>query len=104
VICKHGIPTALRASELARRVAKDLEATGWRLQRCSKKRQRFRGPSFREIREAPEGPPQQHPSPAAHRPTPNVEALHKPNLDEGWRPPSRYLCPWYTCLGQLHPR
>lgn len=47
VICKQGNPTALQTSRLAKRVAGELKAAGWRLERVlSDNGSEFRGPAF----------------------------------------------------------
>jgi transposase InsO family protein len=98
VICKQGNPTALHASKLARRVAGELKAAGWRLERVlSDNGNEFRGPAFREL----ERLSARHTRIHAGRPQTNgnVEALHKTILDECWRPAfARYLYPRYTAL------
>lgn len=104
VVCKQGNPTALQASKLARRVAADLKAAGWRLQRLlSDNGSEFRGPAFREAL-ARLGA--RHTRIHAGRPQTNghVEALHKTILDECWRPAfARYLHPRLTGLRrELH--
>ena len=94
IICKHGNPTAQQASRLARRVAAELKAAGWRLERVlSDNGNEFRAPAFTDtlarlgIR---------HSRIHAGRPQTNghVEALHKTILDECWRRAfARYLYP-----------
>src|SRR3954470_1908938 len=99
VICKQGNPTALQASRLARRVANELKAAGWRLERVlSDNGNEFRGPAFRHLLERRAI---RHSRIHAGRPQTNghVEALHKTILDECWRPAfARYLYPRYTGL------
>jgi hypothetical protein len=99
VICKQGNPTALQASKLARRVARDLKAAGWRLERVlSDNGNEFRGLAFRELLERLTV---RHTRIHAGRPQTNgnVEALHKTILDECWRPAfARYIYPRYTAL------
>jgi len=99
VICKQGNPTALQASRLACRVADALKAAGWRLERVlSDNGNEFRGPAFRELLERRAI---RHTRIHAGRPQTNghVEALHKPILDECWRPAfARYLYPRYSGL------
>jgi transposase InsO family protein len=99
VICKQGNPTALQASKLARRVARELKAAGWRLERVlSDNGNEFRGPAFREVLEPLAV---DHTRIHAGRPQTNgnVEALHKTILDECWRPAfARYIYPRYTAL------
>ena len=101
VVCKQGNPTALQASTLARRVARELKAAGWHLERviCDNGNE-FRGERFRAtlIRLGARIPPIH-----AGRPQTNghVEALHKTILDECWRPAfARYLYPRYTALSR----
>jgi transposase InsO family protein len=99
VICKQGNPTALQASKLARRVARDLKAAGWRLERVlSDNGNEFRGPAFRDLLERLSI---RHTRIHAGRPQTNgnVEALHKTILDECWRPAfARYIYPRYSAL------
>jgi transposase InsO family protein len=99
VICKQGNPTALQTSRLAKRVAGELKAAGWRLERVvSDNGNEFRGPAFREILERLGV---RHSRIHAGRPQTNgnVEALHKTILDECWRPAfARYIYPRYTGL------
>jgi transposase InsO family protein len=99
VICKQGNPTASQTSKLARRVASELKAAGWRLERVlSDNGNEFRGIEFpatlRTLRV-------RHTRIHAGRPQTNgnVEALHKTILDECWRPAfARYIYPRYTGL------
>jgi transposase InsO family protein len=99
VICKQGNPTALQTSRLAKRVAGELKAADWRLQRVlSDNGNEFRGPAFREVLERLGV---RHSRIHAGRPQTNgnVEALHKTILDECWRPAfARYIYPRYTGL------
>src|ERR1035437_9209618 len=77
VICKHGNPTALQASKLAHRVASELKAAGWRLERVlSDNGNEFRGPAFTAALEKLHA---KHTRTPAGRPQTNgnVEALHK---------------------------
>jgi transposase InsO family protein len=94
VVCKQGNPTALQASKLARRVASDLKAAGWRLERMlSDNGNEFRGPAFSSLLQKLQI---KHTRIHAGRPQTNgnVEALHKTILDECWRPAfARYLYP-----------
>jgi transposase InsO family protein len=99
VVCREGNPTAKQTSKLARRVARELKAAGWRLERvlCDNGNE-FRGPLFH-------APPEQLGARVTHihagRPQTNghVEALHKTILDECWRPAfARYLYPRLTGL------
>jgi transposase InsO family protein len=99
VICKQGNPTARQASNLARRVAQELKAAGWRLERMlSDNGNEFRGNDFTETLQKLGA---HHSRIHAGRPQTNgnVEALHKTILDECWRPAfARYLYPRYSGL------
>ncbi len=99
VACKQGNPTGKQVSALARRVAGELSAAGWRLERvlCDNG-QEFRSLAFAETLERL-GARKTHIR--AGRPQTNgaVEALHKTILDECWRPAfARYLQPAITGL------
>ena len=99
VICKQGNPTSDQVSMLAKRVAKDLKAAGWRLERMlSDNGNEFRGVAFaRTLKQLNVKHTRIH----AGRPQTNgnVEALHKTILDECWRPAfARYIYPRYTGL------
>jgi transposase InsO family protein len=99
VVCPHENPTAAQTSKLARRVAHDLRAAGWRLERVlSDNGNEFRSLAFPDTL-ARLGA--RHSRIHAGRPQTNghVEALHKTILDECWRPAfARYLYPRYTGL------
>lgn len=99
VICKQGNPTATQTSKLARRVAAELKAAGWRLERVlSDNGNEFRG---REFPETLASLKVTHSRIHAGRPQTNghVEALHKTILDECWRPTfARYIHPRYSGL------
>ena len=99
VVCKQGNPTALQASKLAERVARDLKAAGWCLERMlSDNGNEFRGSDFTSALERLKA---RHSRIHAGRPQTNgnVEALHKTILDECWRPAfARYIYPGYTGL------
>jgi transposase InsO family protein len=99
VICKQGNPTARQTSKLARRVAQELKAAGWRLARVlSDNGNEFRGKDFTTTLERLGA---RHSRIHAGRPQTNghVEALHKTILDECWRPAfARYLYPRYPGL------
>ena len=98
VTCSGQNPTSAHTSRFARRIAHELRAAGWRLERVL----------------TDNGNEYQHRFPAtiaqlgarhtrihAGRPQTNghVEALHKTILDECWRPAfARYLYPRYTGL------
>jgi transposase InsO family protein len=91
VNCPTGQPRAAETSRLARRVAAELKAAGWRLERVlSDNGSEFRG-AFTETLAVLES---QQTRIHAGRPQTNgaVEALHKTILDECWRPAfARYL-------------
>jgi transposase InsO family protein len=99
VVCPNDNPTAKQTSKLARRVARDLKAAGWRLERVlSDNANEFRGLPFGHTL-AQLGA--RHSRIHAGRPQTNgnVEALHKTILQECWRPAfARYLYPRYTGL------
>jgi transposase InsO family protein len=99
VICPQNNPTAAQTSKLARRVARDLQAAGWKLERVlSDNGNEFRGLAFSA---ALERLGVRHTRIHAGRPQTNghVEALHKTVLDECWRPAfARDLYPRYTGL------
>lgn len=99
VVCPNDNPTAQQTSKLARRVASDLKAAGWRLERViSDNGNEFRGQRFARTIERLKA---RHTRIHAGRPQTNgnVEALHKTILDECWRPAfARYLYPRYTGL------
>ncbi|MGO8904675.1 MAG: helix-turn-helix domain-containing protein [Solirubrobacteraceae bacterium] len=99
VICKQGKPTAHQTSKLARRVAAELQAAGWRLERMlSDNGNEFRAPEFTDALAKLKV---RHTRIHAGRPQTNghVEALHKTILDECWRPAfARYIYPRYTAL------
>lgn len=99
VVCRNDNPNAAQTSRLARRVARDLERAGWRLERvlCDNGNE-FKGEPFRQtvaaldarITHIRSGRPQTN----GH-----VEALHRLVLEECWRPAfARYLYPRYTGL------
>ena len=98
MICKQGNPTARQTSVLARRVARELEAAGWQLERfLSDNGNEFKGDFTKTV----EVSKVRHTRIHAGRPQTNghVEALHKTILDECWRPAfARYLYPRYTGL------
>src|SRR5918998_3496558 len=98
VDCKEGNPTAVQTSRLARRVAAELKAAGWRLERVlSDNANEFRGDFQATITRLKARHTRIH----AGRPQTNgnVEALHKTILDECWRPAfARYLYPRPTGL------
>jgi transposase InsO family protein len=96
VICKQGNPSnpsAKQTSRLARRVAAELKAAGWRLERVlSDNGNEFKGEFTKTITRLGVRHTRIH----AGRPQTNgnVEALHKTILDECWRPSfARYMHP-----------
>ncbi len=99
VVCPQNHPTAKQTSKLARRVAGELKAAGWQLERMlSDNGNEFRGLQFGATLERLGA---RHTRIHAGRPQTNgnVEALHKTILDECWRPAfARYLYPRYTGL------
>lgn len=99
VVCKQGNPTAAQTSKLARRVAADLKAAGWRLERvlCDNGNE-FRGETFAATIERL-GAHKTHIHAGRPQTNGHVEALHKTILDECWRPAfARYLFPAFTAL------
>jgi transposase InsO family protein len=92
VACPQGAPGPLQTSRLVCRVARELRAAGWRLERVlTDNGQEFRAERFRraiavhgvQISRIRAGRPQTNGA---------VEALHKTILDECWRPAfARYL-------------
>jgi transposase len=93
VVEKGHTPSARNTSRLARRVAGDLRAAGWRLERVlSDNGNEFKGEFIPTIARLNASHTRIH----AGRPQTNgnVEALHKTILDECWRPAfARYLYP-----------
>jgi transposase InsO family protein len=101
VICKQsnpGSPSAAQTSRLARRIAAELKAAGWRLERLlSDNGNEFKGEFTKTVARLGARHTRIH----AGRPQTNgnVEALHKTILDECWRPAfARYLQPRLTGL------
>lgn len=101
VICKQGNPSnpsAKQTSRLARRVAAELKAAGWRLERLlSDNGNEFKG----EFTTTIDRLKSKHTRIHAGRPQTNgnVEALHRTILDECWRPSfARYMHPRLTGL------
>jgi transposase InsO family protein len=92
VRCPEGSPTQPQTSRLVRRVARDLKAAGWRLQRVlSDNGNEFQGPLFTDTLAALGI---RHSRIHAGRPQTNghVERLHRTILEECWRPAfARYL-------------
>jgi transposase InsO family protein len=101
VVCKQGNPTAVQTSKLANRVAAELKAAGWQLERIlSDNGNEFRGQAFQQTLRRLDAA---HTRIRAGRPQTNghVEALHKTILDECWRPAfARYIYPSYTGLAR----
>ena len=99
VICKQGNPTTAQASKLVRRVASELKAADWKLERVlSDNGSEFRGEAFQAALRRLNV---DHTRIRAGRPQTNghVEALHKTILDECWRPAfARYIYPSFTGL------
>jgi transposase InsO family protein len=92
VSCPRGNPTGEQTSRLARRVAAELRAAGWRLERVlTDNGGEYRSKAFRDTLHALGA---RHSFIRAGRPQTNgaVEALHKTMLEECWRPAfARYL-------------
>jgi transposase InsO family protein len=99
VVCREGNPTAKQTSKLARRVAREPKAAGWRLERVlADNGNEFRGPLFHATLERL-GARVTHIHPGRPQTNGHVEALHKTILDECWRPAfARYLYPRFTRL------
>lgn len=99
VRCPRGHPSGEQTSKLARRVARELQAVGWRLERVltdngGEYRNRRFDAALTDLQVA-------HSFIHAGRPQTNgaVEALHKTILDECWRPAfARYLQVRFTGL------
>src|SRR5947199_895137 len=101
VVCKQGNPTAAQTSALARRVARELKAAGWQLERviCDNGNE-YRGERFHQTI-ARLGGRVTHIHAGRPQTNGHVEALHKTILDECWRPAfARYLYPRYTALSR----
>ena len=99
VVCREGNPTAQQTSKLARRVARELKAAGWQLERvlCDNGNE-FKGPRFRATVERL-GARVTHIHAGRPQTNGHVEALHKTILDECWRPAfARYLYPRFRGL------
>ena len=92
VVCPAGNPTALQTSALARRVARELQAAGWRLERVlTDNGNEFRGQTFKRTIAKLEATQTRI---RAGRPQTNghVERLHRTILEDCWRPAfARYL-------------
>jgi transposase len=93
VVAKKGNPTARQTSAFARRVASELQAAGWTLERfVSDNGNEFKGDFTATTTKLKT----RHTRIRAGRPQTNghVEALHRTILDECWRPAfARYLYP-----------
>jgi transposase InsO family protein len=91
VSCKSGHPDAAQTSKLARRVALELQAAGWQLERAlSDNGNEFRGTFEQTLQQLGARATRIR----AGRPQTNgaVESLHKTILEECWRPAfARYL-------------
>lgn len=101
VVCKQSHrsgPSGKQTSRLARRLAADLKAAGWRLERLlSDNGNEFKGEFSKTVTRLGARHTRIH----AGRPQTNgnVEALHKTILDECWRPSfARYVHPRLTGL------
>jgi len=99
VVCRQGNPSAQQTSRLARRVAGELKAAGWRLQRClCDNGNEFKGPLFHAAVERL-GARVTHIHAGRPQTNGHVEALHKTLLEECWRPAfARYLYPRFRGL------
>jgi len=97
--CKQGNPTAAQTSTLARRVARELKAAGWRLERVlADNGNEFRCQRFHHTTKRL-GANVTHIHAGRPQTNGHVEALHKTILEECWRPAfARYLHPRYTSL------
>jgi transposase InsO family protein len=99
VSCPRGNPTGEQTSKLARRVASELRAAGWQLERVlSDNGGEYRSQVFRETLEELGA---RHTFIRAGRPQTNgaVESLHRTMLEECWRPAfARYLHVRFTGL------
>lgn len=94
VVCREGNPSAKQTSRLVRRVARELRAAGWRLERvlCDNGNE-FKGPLFHATVERL-GAHVTHIHAGRPQTNGHVEALHKTILEECWRPAfARYLYP-----------
>jgi transposase InsO family protein len=96
--CPRGQPSATQTSKLAERVAAELSAAGWRLERAlSDNGSEFRGRFEQTLARLGARTTRIR----AGRPQTNgaVESLHKTVLDECWRPAfARYLQPRFQGL------
>jgi transposase InsO family protein len=98
VACPSGAPSFNDTSALARRVARELQAAGWKLERVSTDN----GPEFgRRAFDAKLPAGVEHAQIRAGRPQSNghVERLHRTILEECWRPAfARYIYVRYSGL------
>jgi transposase InsO family protein len=99
VICKAGNPTSAQTSKLARRVARELKAAGWQLERVlADNGNEFKGERFHAAAERL-GASVTHIHAGRPQTNGHLEALHKTILDECWRSAfARYLFPRYSGL------
>jgi transposase InsO family protein len=99
VVCKAGTPNSAQTSKLARRVARELKAAGWRLERVlADNGSEFKGERFHKTVERL-GASVTHIHAGRPQTNGHVEALQKTILEECWRPAfARYLHPRYTSL------
>jgi transposase len=88
VICKQGNPTAIQTSKLADRVAAELTAAGWQLDRVlSDNGNEFRGHAFQPPFSASTSPTPAS-APAAHRPTDTSKRFTKQSSTSAGAPRS----------------
>jgi transposase InsO family protein len=101
VVCKQGNPTAAQTSTLARRVARELKAAGWQLERVlADNGNEYRSQRFHQTIERL-GARVTHIHAGRPQTNGHVEALHKTILDECWRPAfARHLYPRYSALAR----
>ena len=101
VVCKQGNPTMAQTSKLARRVARELKAAGWQLERVlADNGNEYRGERFHATL-ARLGARITHIHAGRPQTNGHVEALHKTILEECWRPAfARHLYPRYSALGR----
>jgi transposase InsO family protein len=86
VRCPEGAPNQAQTSRLARRVAKDLQAAGWRLERVlSDNGNEFQRPTFTDTLAAL-GARHSRIKPGRPQTNGHVERLHRTLLEECWRP------------------
>jgi transposase InsO family protein len=99
IACPTGNPTAAQTSKLARRIAKELSAAGWRLERVlTDNGNEFQAGFHQLITDTLEA---RHTRIRSGRPQTNghVERLHRTILEECWRPAfARYVYVRYTGL------